>query len=226
MSTLGKRLAEERLRQKLSQEDMKPITGMTKQTQSLYESDKRKADSDYFEKIHAAGFDVYYIITGQKVSTSSGIDEDEFIYVERFSIEASAGFGSTIDNEMPIGKAAFRRDWIHQKGLDPNRLCILKVKGDSMYPTLSDGDAVLVETCFKKTGDKFELGCDPKEIKRDGIYVLRIDGHLVVKRLQRDMVGGFIVKSDNPSYSDINISADNVNDFCVAGRVEWAGGDL
>lgn len=226
MSTLGMRLAGERKRLNLNQQEFGSVGGISKQTQSLYETDKRSPDADYLALIHKGGADITYILTGERLNQASMINDDEFVYIERLSVEASAGAGATVDDETSIGKAAFRKEWIQQRGLDAKRLCILKVKGDSMSPTLEDGDAVLVETFLRHIDNNIELGCDPQTIKRDGVYVLRIDGHLVIKRLQRDMRGGFIVKSDNPSYSDIQISADSVDDFCVAGRVEWAGGNV
>ena len=48
---------------------------------------------------------------------------------------------------------------------------MIRVAGDSMAPTLGDGDDILVDRG------------DGAERLRDGIYVLRLDGALVVKRL-------------------------------------------
>jgi hypothetical protein len=53
----------------------------------------------------------------------------------------------------------------------PGRLSLIRVEGDSMAPTLSDGDEILVD------------GGDGASRLRDGIYVLRIEDALVVKRL-------------------------------------------
>ena len=53
----------------------------------------------------------------------------------------------------------------------PDRLSIIRVDGDSMAPTLNAGDDILVD-----------LG-DCVDRLRDGIYVLRADDVLVVKRL-------------------------------------------
>ena len=60
-----------------------------------------------------------------------------------------------------------------------------------MAPTLNAGDDILVD-----------LG-DGADRLRDGIYVLRIDEALVVKRLALHPVGRSItVQSDNPAYPD------------------------
>ena len=63
---------------------------------------------------------------------------------------------------------------------------------------------------------------DASERLRDGIYVLRIDDALVVKRLAlHPMRRRVTVQSDNPAYPDWpDCDLDEVN--CI-GRVIWAG---
>ena len=57
---------------------------------------------------------------------------------------------------------------------------------------------------------------------RDGIYVLRVDGTLLVKRLAIHPVGRRVtVQSDNPAYGDLpDCGLDEIE--CI-GRVIWAG---
>lgn len=79
-----------------------------------------------------------------------------------------------------------------------------------MAPTLNDGDDILVD----------RAGC--AEALRDGIYVLRVDDSLLVKRLAIHPLGRHLtVQSDNPAYPDWpDCSLDDVH--CI-GRVIWAG---
>jgi phage repressor protein C with HTH and peptisase S24 domain len=79
-----------------------------------------------------------------------------------------------------------------------------------MAPTLNAGDDILVD-----------LG-DAADRLRDGIYVLRIDDALVVKRLALNPLGRRVtVQSDNPAYSDWpDCRLDEIN--CI-GRVIWSG---
>ncbi len=83
---------------------------------------------------------------------------------------------------------------------------MIRVIGDSMLPTLTDGDEILVDRR------------DAHERLRDGIYVLRADGALLVKRLVREGEG-FAVRSDNPTADPVDL-AGGVD---VIGRVLWAG---
>jgi phage repressor protein C with HTH and peptisase S24 domain len=65
------------------------------------------------------------------------------------------------------------------------------VEGDSMAPTLNAGDDILVD-----------LGAASGRL-RDGIYVLRIDDAVVVKRLALNPTGRRVtVQSDNPACPD------------------------
>jgi phage repressor protein C with HTH and peptisase S24 domain len=60
---------------------------------------------------------------------------------------------------------------------------------------------------------------------RDGIYVLRVDGALLVKRLLIHPIGRRVtIQSDNPAYADLpDCALDEID--CV-GRVIWTGRKL
>jgi phage repressor protein C with HTH and peptisase S24 domain len=56
------------------------------------------------------------------------------------------------------------------------------------------------------------------------IYVLRIDGQLIVKRVQRIPGSMLRVSSTNPAYEPFTINLDNVpTDFDIVGKVVWYG---
>jgi len=153
-------------------------------------------------------------------------EEDDFIYVDQMVIEASAGHGAENGEENVKSRMAFRRDWLREKGLDYKRLSVIRARGDSMEPSIFNGENILVETYFRKEKDghrqSYVLGL-AELIPRDGIYVVRLDNHLSVKRLQLDMKGGIYIKSDNPAYETLHITKDQMNDITVVGRVVWVG---
>jgi phage repressor protein C with HTH and peptisase S24 domain len=131
--------------------------------------------------------------------------------VKRHPIAVSAGPGSLVIEELGKPYFAFDERWL--KTLTPTppaKLSIVRVEGDSMSPTLNSGDDILVD-----------LG-DCAERLRDGIYVLRADDALVVKRIAIQPVSRRVtVRSDNPAYPDWpDCGIDEIN--CV-GRVIWAG---
>jgi len=133
------------------------------------------------------------------------------ISVDRHAVAVSAGPGAIVTQELGKPYFAFDERWL--KALTPSSpasLSIVRVEGDSMAPTLNAGDDILVD-----------LG-DAGERLRDGIYVLRIDDALVVKRLALNPVGRLVtVQSDNPAYPDWPDCS--LNEIKPIGRVIWSG---
>ena len=59
---------------------------------------------------------------------------------------------------------------------------------------------------------------------RDGLYVLRINNNLLVKRLQLMPAGMINVISANEAYPTFEINLNNMtDDVAIIGRVEWFG---
>lgn len=108
-------------------------------------------------------------------------------------------------------RLAFDRRWLQRLGtMDPDQLAEVEVEGDSMAPTLLPGDELLVD----RSDDRARV--------RDGLYLLRVDGRLAVKRLTLHPVSRRVtVQSDNPAYADWpDLSLD---DIAIVGRVVWKG---
>ena len=131
--------------------------------------------------------------------------------VPRLDVDAAAGAGAFEGNEQSGGHIAFDPAWLRRVARGaPDQLSIIRVAGDSMAPTLADGDDILVDRG------------DTAARLRDGIYVLRIEGALVVKRLALNPASRTVsIRSDNPAYPgwpDCDLAAVD-----VVGRVVWAG---
>ncbi|MCU0729558.1 MAG: S24 family peptidase, partial [Sphingopyxis sp.] len=105
---------------------------------------------------------------------------------------------------------AFDPRWLRRLSATPKALSIIRVAGDSMAPTLNDGDDIMVDQ-----GDGVGR-------LRDGIYVLRRDETLLVKRLARGAARDTVsIISDNTAYpSDPHVA---IADLSIVGRVVWAG---
>jgi phage repressor protein C with HTH and peptisase S24 domain len=131
--------------------------------------------------------------------------------IKRHPVTVSAGPGAIVSEELGKPYFAFDERWL--KALTPSgpaNLSIVRVEGDSMAPTLNAGDDILVD-----------LG-DSSVRLRDGIYVLRIDDAVVVKRVALNPLGRRVtIQSDNPAYPDWpDCGLDEIN--CI-GRVIWSG---
>lgn len=131
--------------------------------------------------------------------------------IPRLSVQASAGPGALGNQEVSSDAMGFSERMLRNiAGGDPSGLSMITVVGDSMEPTLSDGDDILVNRL------------DGSARLRDGIYVLRMGDGLHVKRIGcgPDRTRLTII-SDNdayPAWRDIELK-----DVQVIGRVVWGG---
>ena len=127
--------------------------------------------------------------------------------VPRLDLAASAGPGGLVDREAALGTVRFEGAFLRTLGVRAEAASIIRVQGDSMQPTLVDGDEILVDR-----GDR--------RVARDvRLMVVRIDGVLAVKRVRRqgDRIA---VISDNPAYPPLDLAPDAVD---PVGRVVWLG---
>ena len=130
--------------------------------------------------------------------------------------------GKVIENDkilnLPVyGKASAGRGYINMespdyympvlKGNFSKRSYFVEITGNSMYPTLEDGQFALVDP-------------DNLEYVKNKIYVITYNDETYIKRLEvKEKLGIISLKSDNPEYDDIDISGDMQEYFRVNGRV-------
>lgn len=155
----------------------------------------------------------YFSIPESMLGGPETVEENApgLVPVKRTLVRASAGPGAYPAEEPGRPYFAFDQRWL--KALTQSaagKLSIIRVDGDSMAPTLNAGDDILVDLA------------DCGERLRDGIYVLRADDVLVVKRLALHPAGRRVtVQSDNPAYPDWPDC--DLDDIQCIGRVIWAG---
>ena len=129
--------------------------------------------------------------------------------IPQLAVEASAGAGSIDPSDLLAGKVGFDPKWLKKLTNDPASLSLISVTGDSMLPTLCDGDDIMVD------------GSAATAPLRDGIHVIRMDDQLMVKRVIRGPGGILSILSDNPTWPNWeNVKAKDVQ---IIGRVVWAG---
>lgn len=136
--------------------------------------------------------------------------DEEFVSIPLAASRPSMGGGAIELTECSPGRDYhFRRSWIRKSlGTSPSQLRILHVEGDSMAPTLHDGDTVLVDMARKSPTPP-------------GIFVLHDGMGLVAKRLEHvpnSEPPRVRIISDNPLYAPYEGIADEIN---VVGRIRW-----
>ena len=156
--------------------------------------------------ILARYFGVDEVLLGKSADTevTSGIR-----LIPKLAVGASAGAGAMHDGEALAGKIRFDEKWLRRMGLDPAKLSLIRVDGESMSPTLNNGDDIMVDNRAAA------------QAARDGIHVIRLDDMLMVKRLAQGPLGRLSALSDNPNYPD-RPDVDGAT-VTVIGRVVWAG---
>jgi SOS-response transcriptional repressor LexA len=154
----------------------------------------------------------YFGVDERVLGAAPGLRGTIMRTIPKLAIGASAGAGAINDIEALAGKVDFDEAWLRKMGLDPERLSLIRVEGDSMQPTLNDGDDIMVDTA---AADR-----TPKK----GIHVLRLDGTLMVKRLLPAKGGKLSIISDNPAYAPMEDV--DAKEMTVIGRVVWVGRKL
>ena len=130
--------------------------------------------------------------------------KDDIISIDM--LDATACCGSGIENltENISGKWLMPLVDFRQISMSsPDNIKLLKVKGDSMLPTLKEDDWVMVDIT-KKSPDS------------DGLFLLILANGLAVKRVQCGLGNNITVLSDNPKYAPLPATLEEVP---IAGKV-------
>ena len=123
--------------------------------------------------------------SGIRKVVTGGHTEPNFIGVRRVNLTVSAGVTGFRADEFEDEGSPFHvpEDWILQNGYMAEKLVAASISGESMEPTMSAGDTVIINT----------LDTTPADNK---IFAVNFDGQAVVKRMSKDFGRWFLI-SDN-----------------------------
>lgn len=175
----------------------------------------------------AAGVSLAWVATGehprelansqmQVILQSDALPPDvaqDLVLVRKFDVQASAGGGV-----LPVGHGdegvqfmALQASWLRSRNINPDYCQLLTARGDSMEPTIRDGDTMIIDTSIDRAKD-------------NTIYVLVFDGMVLVKRIHKKVsTGAIVLMSDNPLYPPEEVAPADVPSLHIAGRLVWAG---
>lgn len=160
--------------------------------------------------------DLNWLLTGESASeqaTGRALNKD-LVHAPLFDVQASAGAGLAVNSEEITDNFAFNKRWLSsQLRVNSDNIAFIEVRGDSMQPTLYDGDMVLIDL-------------SDQQVRSKGVYLLKGEGELMAKRVSRDSDGNFHVSSDNDQYPSWRIDAKDLQENPIAGRVVWCGRSL
>ena len=135
-----------------------------------------------------------------KVVVECAADTEKIPVFEQFF---SCGKGQYVpETEYINGYIAIPED-LKTKRFD-GHLAASKIRGDSMEPTIFNGDTVI---------------CDDLGYQEDGIYAIIFEGQGFVKRLQR-VAGGVRIISDNQAYEAM-FAKNDTEELKIIGKVHY-----
>ena len=221
MTTLAHRLQQAMKTAGLSQGDLAKAVGISQPTINALLSGKSQGTKHLVAIARALDVTPDWLQTGRDTNvlpakhrpaaaSNLEIEGETYARLPMYDIRAQAGRGSLAYDGDPIGWRVFDLNWIKTVSrASIEQLKVVEVSGDSMEPTLFKGDHVLID-----------LG--NRAIAQHGLFVLRLDDSLMVKRVQKLFATATVrIISDNPKYAAEEISEEGRLE--VIGRVVWIG---
>lgn len=234
MPTLGAELKNCRVSLRLTLPEMAAKLNVSTTTIINYETGRRMPDVDFLidlAETSEIGF-AYWLGLRVAASQSSGAaaakalldtimaaqhssassSEQAFISLPLYDVKdvvnaAASNISGRVNDEIP----QFSTAWIRRElNATPADLFQILVDDESMVPSLRPGDTILLDRRATRPD-------------REGVYILKMNGLPLVKRLQ--ILPGGIVKvvSDNPAYETFTTVLSDFNgiDITILGRVVW-----
>lgn len=204
-----------------SQKQMAARLGVPYRTYQGWENRVAPPKPEALNRLVELGFSADWLLRGvQPMRRQTGEMFEALVEIEReegpggvvdvplfTSTRAAAGGGAVIEAEavrmVSFDEAMLRREL----GVAPRELALIAAEGESMEPTIRAGELLLF--------DRSEHGKRP----RDGIFIVRLEGSMMVKRLQPMPGLTIAVSSENPAFQPFVIRLDEATDFEILGRV-------
>lgn len=215
MQTFGSRIRSRRKELKLSQQALADQVGVSKTSVIYWERDENTPKHESLVLLaKVLNTTVNHLLYGLEAVQDWGSeteledDETEIVFFKDFNVACGIGtLGEALRTEsrrLRISKTTLRN-----LGIERDNCCAVTSAGDSMKPTIFDGDTVFVDTGRTK-------------IKDGKIFAVCHGGQFRFKRLYQLPLGGVRIVSDNvDEYPEERLTAEEIieQEFHVVG---WA----
>lgn len=213
MDTIGERVKAARKERGMTQGDLGKALGVVQSVISDIENGKLKSWPTHRNAIRRIlGKPLSYFEPEEAdLPTETDVHSDlsNVVMLPEYDVSLSAGDG------FYVGAETTKREWpyprflvVDQLGVSPRNATVQEIVGDSMEPTLSSGDYVLIDMADKRIG-------------LPGIFAVWDGDALVCKRVER-IPGSepreVRLKSDNPLHGEYRVPEEQVN---IVGRIRW-----
>lgn len=133
-------------------------------------------------------------------------NDDTFVTIKDYrEVRLSAGYGAENGDQEDISTTKVEKAWLMTRRLKAKDCAMFLVSGESMYPTLKDGEEIIVDR-------------SKRELTEGKIFVLNHGGSMLVKKVQFTYNGVELI-SDNPSYRPLKLNSDEANSLIIIGQV-------
>lgn len=161
----------------------------------------------------AAGVSVAWLAAGEGQREASLTTHtpppvtEGLVSIPVMSVQASAGHGSAVLKEQVAERMNLSQTLMHSLRLTPGETFIIYARGESMEPIIRGGEPLI---CSKAE----------RHVKAgDGIYVVRLEGDVLVKHIQRLPGHRVRIFSENRSYEPFEVTLNDGVDFAILGKV-------
>lgn len=208
--SIGKRIKEKRESMGLNRADFARKVGVTYMSIKGWEEDANEPTRERLTKLASAlGTTEQWILFGG----DKEVINDSVISVPVIDVKASAGHGLMVFEEQIVKNIELDKDWLRSNChfSCANKLSVITASGDSMHPTIDNGDFLLVDEGVNT-------------IRTDSIYVAVVNDSLYVKSFQKTPRNTLLMISDNSAYERFELDPAR-DDVRVIGKViyHWHG---
>ncbi len=148
------------------------------------------------------------------------LDGDDYAHIPLHDALLAAGAGAENPDESIIDHLAIRKDWLAKVCVPPSAARLARVHGDSMEPTMWDGDMVMINTASPAPQPRARAAQDRR---RAPVYALIDNGEARIKRIERPSDDSMLLISDNPDYLPELRQGKDIQAIQIIGKVVWWG---
>lgn len=153
-----------------------------------------------------------WLIVGEGPKEPEGGSPEGVSVVPRYDVSLATGHGSFVERAPLLDHIPFTDAFLRRKlgRSSTDGLVMLDARGDSMEPTIEDGDLVMVDMHDDRL--------------REGLIAFVLDDAAYLKRIRPLFEGGVEIISDNSDvYPPQRLDQEQMNRLQMIGRVRWVG---
>ncbi|AKO31568.1 transcriptional regulator [[Haemophilus] ducreyi] len=219
---MGNRIRDEREKAGRSRNELADTLGLSLSTLQLWETNEREPQASMIITIaEELGVSPSYLLTGETeegevktpvAKTQPTQQIQDISMINSFeTISVSAGFGSFNEGVTePDGQVPYDDELLRKLGVKPRHCAVFWASGNSMQPTIDNGDQLLVDL-------------DRKDIKSDSVYLVQNGTSVWVKRVKVRWNSVELISDNKEEYDPIILTTTDAENLQVIGQVVHIG---